>query len=513
MLINSKIVSFDEIPALVRKEKKSGNTIVHCHGTFDLIHPGHIVHFEESKRMGDKLFVTVTGEKFVNKGPGRPYFNDELRLKSLAALEFVDYVAIIPYPAAVEAIEAVRPDIYCKGKEYENVQDDVTGNIADDVKTVEAIGGIICYTGSVVFSSTKLLHSNFTTQTPEVKSFCQSISKRYKPSELQDMVDSFAELKVLIIGDIIFDEYETVQVQGLTSKNQIISGRHLYGNQQAGGALAVYRHTLNFTQNVQFVSVIGNEPWAEKEIRKFVSVNHDKIIRCEEFTSVRKLRFVEPYRDGNSLNKLFSVNYLNESEISHSAETKILDSLDKIIKNFDLILVMDFGHGLMTQKIRKSVQEKAAFLSLNCQTNSYNHGYNIIDRQYGRADSFSLDETEVKLSCGIKKPNFTQELAKLKNLLGAKYSWLTRGSVETIGIGPDQQESQCPPFENDPVDPVGAGDAFCTIASLAAAKGLPIDASTFLAQMAGAQAVKIIGNSEAIKKANLLKAVQTMINF
>ena len=463
--------------------------------------------------MGDKLFVTVTGEKFVNKGPGRPYFNDELRLKSLAALEFVDYVAIIPYPAAVEAIEAVSPDIYCKGKEYENVQDDVTGNIADDVKTVEAIGGIICYTGSVVFSSTKLLHSNFTTQTPEVKSFCQSISKRYKPNELQEMVDSFAELKVLIIGDIIFDEYETVQVQGLTSKNQIISGRHLYGNQQAGGALAVYRHALEFTKDVKFLSVVGKEPWIENEIRKFVSEENDKIIRCGEFTSIRKLRFVEPYRDGNTLNKLFSINYLNESEISKSAETKILDSLDKIIQNFDLILVMDFGHGLMTRKIREFVLQKAPFISLNCQTNSYNHGYNIIDRQYTRADSFSLDEAEIKLSSGINKPNFTQELTKLKDRLNSKYCWLTRGSVETIGIGADELELRCPPFENDPVDPVGAGDAFCTIASLAAAKGLPIDASTFLAQMAGAQAVKIIGNSEAIKKANLLKAVQTMINF
>ena len=156
--MNSKIVSFDEIPAVVLKEKESGNKIVQCHGTFDLIHPGHIIHFEESKGMGDKLIVTVTGEKFVNKGPGRPYFNDELRLKSLAALESVDYVAIIPYPAAVEAIEAVRPDIYCKGKEYENAQDDVTGNMADDVKTVKATGGVIRYAGSVVFSSTKLLH-------------------------------------------------------------------------------------------------------------------------------------------------------------------------------------------------------------------------------------------------------------------------------------------------------------------------------------------------------------------
>ena len=61
-----------------------------------MIHPGHVIHFEESKGMGVKLIVTVTSEKFVNKGPGRPYFNDELRLKSLTALESVDYGAIIP---------------------------------------------------------------------------------------------------------------------------------------------------------------------------------------------------------------------------------------------------------------------------------------------------------------------------------------------------------------------------------------------------------------------------------
>ncbi len=513
MSLSSKIISFENIANVVLKEKGLGNKIVQCHGTFDLIHPGHIIHFEESKGMGDKLFVTITGEKFVNKGPGRPYFNDELRIKSLAALESVDYVSIIPYPAAVEAIEAVRPDVYCKGKEYENVQNDVTGNMADDVRTVEATGGVIRYAGSLVFSSTKLLHSNFTTHAPEVKSFCQSISQRYELDELRSMIDSFSDIRVLVIGDIIFDEYETVQVQGLTSKNQILSGRRLYGNQQAGGALAVYRHALEFTEGVQFVSVVGTEPWIENEIRKFVSEDNDKIVRCEDFTSIRKLRFVEPYKDGVELNKLFSVNYINEDKISEVTEGKILDSLACMINDFDLVLVMDFGHGLMTRKIREFVQEKAPFLSLNCQTNSYNHGYNVIDRQYSRADSFSLDESEIKLSCGIKKPDFTQELANLKRALGAKYSWLTRGSVETIGIGTDGKESRCPPFEKEIIDPVGAGDAFCSIASLAAAKELPIDASTYLAQMAGAQAVRIIGNSESIKKAELLKAAQTMINF
>ena len=70
MSTTSKIISFDQIPAIVSKEKECGNKIVQCHGTFDLIHPGHVIHFEESKGMGDTLIVTITGEKFVNKGPG-----------------------------------------------------------------------------------------------------------------------------------------------------------------------------------------------------------------------------------------------------------------------------------------------------------------------------------------------------------------------------------------------------------------------------------------------------------
>jgi cytidyltransferase-like protein len=513
MKTKSKIIAFDQIPELMRNEKDNGNKIVQCHGTFDLIHPGHIIHFEESRSLGDKLIVTVTGEKFVNKGPGRPYFNDDVRLKSLTALESVDYVAIVPFPAAVEAIQAVSPNIYCKGKEYENTHSDVTTNMADDVMAVKAVGGELRYVGSLVFSSTKLLHRNFSTHSPEVKSFCESIAEKYNPKTLRSIVDSFSSLNVLVIGDIIFDEYETIQVQGLTSKNRILSGRRLYGDQQAGGALAVYRHALQFSENIHFVSVVGTETWIDAEIQNFVPNEKDKIVRCEDFTTIRKLRFVEPYKDGVELNKLFSVNYINEGDISSSAEERVLDTLDSIIEDFDLVLVMDFGHGLMTSSIREFIQKKAAFLSLNCQTNSYNHGYNVIDRQYSRADSFSLDESEIKLSCGIKKTDFNKELKKLKNCLGAKYCWLTRGSIETIGIGPDESESRCPPFEKEVIDPVGAGDAFCTIASLAAVKGLPIDASTYLAQMAGAQAVRIIGNSETIKKADLLKAAQTMINF
>ena len=177
------------------------------------------------------------------------------------------------------------------------------------------------------------------------------------------MVDSFSDLKVLVLGDIIFDEYETVQIQGLTSKNRILSGRSLYSNQQAGGALAVFRHALEFTKFTKFLSLVGTESWVEPTLRKFLPQESDLVIKCEKFKTIRKLRFVEQFKEGIELNKLFSVNYINDSEISPKAESKVLSTLSNIISDFDLILVMDFGHGLMTSRIRDLVRKKPSFIS------------------------------------------------------------------------------------------------------------------------------------------------------
>ena len=148
----AKEIPYADAPAFFESLRAKGVRIVQCHGTFDLVHPGHIIHFEEARALGDVLVVTLTGSRHVNKGPGRPYFDDRMRVKALATLSIVDYVVVVPFAAAVEAIECVKPDVYCKGKEYEDQSNDVTGNIRDDVDTVARIGGEVRYVGSVVFS-------------------------------------------------------------------------------------------------------------------------------------------------------------------------------------------------------------------------------------------------------------------------------------------------------------------------------------------------------------------------
>jgi len=266
-----KVIPFDRAASFMAELRRAGKKIIQCHGTFDLVHAGHIIHFEEAKALGDILVVTVTSDKFVNKGPGRPYFKDQIRSKCLSALACVDYVVLVPYPTATEAINCIHPHIYCKGQEYPDPDNGVTGNLREDMDAIRSVGGEIRYLGSIAFNSARLLNQHFDTHSRELKSFCRKVAAVCPPAEFRRIVEQFAGLRVLVIGDVIFDRYTTVEVQGLTSKNRIPSVRFITEETQAGGALAVFRHIREFTPNAKLISLIGTEPWVETHLRTFIA--------------------------------------------------------------------------------------------------------------------------------------------------------------------------------------------------------------------------------------------------
>jgi len=151
-----KIRDIEELSQIIQKVKSEGKKVVLCHGCFDLMHPGHIKYFQAAKRMGDVLAVTITPDRYVDKGPGRPVFNENLRAESIAALECVDYVAINKWPTAEETLRLLRPNIYVKGQEFQNLEDK-TGKIQKEYKVIQEIGAELRFTNEIVFSSTKLL--------------------------------------------------------------------------------------------------------------------------------------------------------------------------------------------------------------------------------------------------------------------------------------------------------------------------------------------------------------------
>ena len=102
----------------ISKFKKKGKKIILCHGVFDLVHIGHIKYLRAAKKLGDILVVSITNDKFVNKGPGSPYFKVKERIEFLTSLDFVDFICTSNNFESIDVINKIKPNYYCKGKDY-----------------------------------------------------------------------------------------------------------------------------------------------------------------------------------------------------------------------------------------------------------------------------------------------------------------------------------------------------------------------------------------------------------
>ena len=155
-----KIFGLEELAGKIAARKSEGEKIVLCHGCFDLMHPGHIKHLQAAKRMGSVLVVTITPDRYIDKGPGRPVFDQQLRAESVAALECVDYVAVNLWPTAENTLRTIKPSIYVKGQEFEKLEDK-TGKLQKEYEVAQEIGARVRFTHEMVFSSTKLIAKYF----------------------------------------------------------------------------------------------------------------------------------------------------------------------------------------------------------------------------------------------------------------------------------------------------------------------------------------------------------------
>ena len=162
---------------LIKNLKTKKKKIVLCHGVFDLVHYGHIKHFESAKKFGDVLFVSVTKDIYIKKGFGRPLFDQLKRIKFLKSLKVVDYVFLSEGASAEKSISLVKPDYYVKGPDYKDNKKDKTKKIYKEKKLVSKYGGKIVYTADEKFSSTKIINNNLFTFSEVQLNFLKNLKK------------------------------------------------------------------------------------------------------------------------------------------------------------------------------------------------------------------------------------------------------------------------------------------------------------------------------------------------
>lgn len=507
--IKLKILTVAEVAQLARDLRNDGKVVVQAHGTFDLLHLGHVRHLEAARSLGDVLVVTLTADRYVNKGPGRPVFTEALRAEMLAALQLVDFVAISEAPDAIGAIQTIRPNIYVKGQDYQNPNGDVTGKIVLEREAVEAGGGRIHFTDEMTFSSTELINRHFNLFEPHVREHLTHLRDAAGLENILEAIERIKDYCVVFVGDAIIDEYQYVLPMGKPPKEHIIATRYQDSELFAGGVFAAANHVASFCREVHVVTCIGDSESYEALIRKSLkpNVRLHTLVRPSAPTTHKK-RFVDP----SSMRKLFEVYHMNDEPLTRDLESQLDQLISDLCPQADVVVSTDFGHGLIGPKIVERLMECSPFLAVNTQSNSANMGYNLITR-YPRADYICIDGPEARLalsdrlsSAGDVVYHLAERLADCPKLI------VTQGKHGCVTY--DRQEAAVhtiPAVARRVIDTVGAGDAFLAITSPLVAAGAPMNLVGFIGNVVGALKVEIVGHRSAIDKAALVKGVTGLL--
>lgn len=508
--MRKKIIDIDELSKEVENLKKQGNKIVQCHGCFDLLHPGHVMHFKAAREFGDILVVSITEDMYVNKGPDRPIFNEHIRAENLAAIEYVDYITINRAAKATPAIEKIRPDFYVKGQDYKDPDEDFTGGILEEKNAVESVGGALVFTEEIQFSSSKLINRYIDIRDDSLSSYLNEARKKFDYNHFVGLFDDISQYNVLVVGDVILDEYQFVAPLGKSSKAPNITAKTLESELYAGGSLAVANHISDFVNSVTLFSTYGVN--RDKNYLEFITSHLKNNVEFEgvflkDRPTVLKKRLV----DGVFKHKLFEIIDIDDSEYDKDEKEMVLSKLKELKNKYDLIVVADFGHGLIDKDVVKELEDSKIFLSVNAQTNSANRGFNLLTK-YSRCDYFSIDKEEAKLAVHDRYADITHVHSELMKLTSAKLGSITLG-VHGSAVKEDSgKTSTCPALSREVVDTIGAGDAYLSVTSLLAKHGASTEEIAFVGNAVGAMAVKILGNKSYIEKTALLKYIKTLLS-
>jgi cytidyltransferase-like protein len=503
---DSKICTLEELADRCRRLRADGKTIVHCHGAFDLLHPGHIRHLASASRLGDVLVVTITEDRFIRKGPGRPVFNERLRAESVAAMQTVSFVATSPFPTAVETIRLIQPQLYVKGQDYRDASADATGAIAEEEREVVRGGGRLVFTDDIQFSSSHLLNRFLGVFTDEQRAYLSQVRERFSADDVMASLDSLKGSRVVVIGEAILDEYHYCSPDAMSNKTPTLSARFESAEVFAGGVIAVANHLAGLCGEVTVLAGTGGQDDGDAAIRAHLSPGVRFVpVPRDDAPTIRKRRYISRFQN----QKLFEITFLNDHPLPEEAEARLMAAVDAHAPDADVVIVVDFGHGFFTPRSVHRIREKSRFMAVNAQINSSNRGFNSI-RKYKGADYFSIDEYEIRLPFGDRYGELRGLMRRLSEDSGCHRINVTlghRGSMYYDG----ERYHAAPVLTNTTVDAVGAGDALLAITAPLVHRSVPAELIPLIGNAMGGLMAQIVGHRTPVDAVLLRKFLTTLL--
>lgn len=507
-----KVLPLETLSQKTAALRAKGLCVVHCHGVFDLLHIGHIRYLQKAKSLGDVLVATVTPDRFVNKGPHRPAFSEQLRAAALAALECVDLVAVNDSPTAVGLLTRLRPSIYAKGAEFRDAK---TPELMEEEAAAAAIGARMEFIEDVTSSSSKLINAYLGLFSPEVEQYLSEIRARYSERQVLDYLRQAARLSVLVVGEAIIDEYYFCQTIGKSEKAPIVAARHQSHERFLGGALAVANHLAAFCKKVDLAAMLGEndreEDWIRQKLRPGVS---PRFLYKPGSPTIVKRRYRESYYGV----PLFEIDFLDDRPLAGDEEQALCKLLAASAGEYDAVIVADYGHAMLGERARQAICSSARYLAVNAQANAANLGFHSISK-YPRVDYALLAQQELELEQRMRAGDLAAMAGETADRLGAEVLTVTLGKQGCLCLGGDSERRQAgasrrcvaaPSLAATVVDRFGAGEAFFALSALCALQRAPLEIIALIGNLAGAQAVSVVGNSRFLDLLPLERHVQSL---
>ena len=284
--------------------------------------------------------------------------------------------------------------------------------------------------------------------------------------------------------------------------------RNLKTEEYLGGAAAISRHLSPFCNRISLLTMIGEKGEYLKDIKKNLPKNVSfEYIRKKNSPTILKRRFL----DNVSNNKVFGVYTINDDILTKKEEKIFYNKLKRLIPKYDLIVVSDYGHGLVSNKSASLISKLSKYLALNAQVNAANIGYHSM-RNYKNVDCVIINEKEIRHELRDKNGTISFLIKKLSQEQNIKNLVVTQGtSGSTLYNKKDKKFIVCDAYAKTALDKVGAGDAMLSIIALCLKCGFREELSLLMASLAAAQSVKTMGNKETINKTKILKSLENIL--
>lgn len=460
-LFSHKIKTAAQIAEVIgpRPRKKK---VIMCHGTFDVVHPGHVRHLLYAKTKADILVASLTSDEHIKKGNMRPYVPEDLRAINLAAMEMVDYVVIDRDPTPIKNLTLIKPDFFAKGYEY--TAGIVNPKTQEEIEVLESYGAEMIFTpGDIVYSSSALIElAPPSIAVEKLMTLMDAEGVSFK--DLRDAVQSMKGIRAHVVGDTIVDSYTYCSMIGGMTKTPTMSVRYEKKIDYTGGAAVVAKHLRAAGADVTFSTVLGNDAYKSFVLDDLntCGVHCQPIIDETRPTTNKNAIVAENYR-------LLKIDTLDNRSISD----KIVEQLKRQIADTrtQAVVFSDFRHGIFNrgniQQLIGAIPE-GIFRVADSQVAS--RWGNILEFQ--GFDLITPNEREARFALGDQDSVVRPLALELHKRAHCKTLMLKCGDrgVLTYRTAPADDYRAffaIDSFADHVVDAVGAGDALLAYATLA----------------------------------------------